>query len=70
MYPSDDGPLRLRLLIAQSRAVRQRLEARVADLMELRSRRPGAETQSPPPLDAERQDFEGRAARAERSRWT
>jgi hypothetical protein len=48
MYPSDDGPIRLRLLIAQSRAVRERLEARVAELMELRSGRPGAETESTP----------------------
>ena len=39
MYPSDDGPIRLRLLIAQSRTVRERLENQVAELKELRARR-------------------------------
>jgi hypothetical protein len=68
MYPADDGPLRLRLLIAQARAARQRLEARVAELMELRSRRLGPETQPTRPSPSESEDLGGRGTRAERSR--
>ena len=49
MYPSDDGPIRIRLLITQVRAVHNRLEAQVAELGEWQARRLEAETPPPPP---------------------
>ena len=46
MYPSDDGPIRLRLLIAECREVRQRVERR---RMELQARRREQEDAANPP---------------------
>ena len=38
MYPSDDGPIRVSLLIARSRGARRRLDGAVARSVVLRAR--------------------------------
>ena len=48
MYPRDDEHLRVRLLIAQCRKARRKLEVRLAECREQQARRAGAETNSDP----------------------
>jgi hypothetical protein len=69
MYPSDDGLVRARLLIAQCREARRRLEQVLAESLELRARiaaaaavePSGVPTPGPPP----RHDLAGGGARDE-----
>jgi hypothetical protein len=53
MYPSDDGHIRARLLIAQCREARLRLKEQFAAWMEERDRAAARPSGAPPPAAAE-----------------